>query len=122
VVSLAGIPDLIESAQRGLGDGGNIAAAFMGCRYDQNRDAYEQASPASSVPLGVRQLLVQGMGDAWPDLVDLNRMYADAARRAGDPVELLELEGATHFDVIDPGSDAWPAIVARIISAVPPSR
>ena len=122
VVSLAGIPDLIECERRGLGDGGNIAAAFMGSRYDDDPDAYRLASPAESVPLGVRQLLVQGTGDAWADLVDLNRLYARSAGAAGDSVELLELDGATHFDVIDPTSDSWTVILERIVALVPPDR
>jgi acetyl esterase/lipase len=120
VVSLAGIPDLIECSRRGLGDGGNIAASFMGARYDVDPEAYRLASPAESLPLGVSQLLVQGTGDAWADLVDLNRLYARSARAAGDRIELLELDGATHFDVIDPLSDAWHATVRRVVELVPP--
>ena len=46
--------------------------------------------------------------------VRLSRDYAEAAMAAGDDVELVELAGADHFDVIDPGHEAWAAVVARL--------
>lgn len=115
VVSLAGVNDLAEAAWRGLGDAANATADFVG----DAPGAYELASPAAQLPLGVRQLVVQGDADG-PDFVDLSRLYAAAARAAGDDVELLELEGADHFDVITPASAAWPRIAARIEQIVPP--
>ena len=57
--------------------------------------------------------IVQGMADG-PDLIDLNRRYAARAGEAGDPIELLELDDADHFDVIDPASSAWPAVLAAV--------
>ena len=42
--------------------------------------------------------------------IELSRAYAKRARAAGDDCRLLELDGADHFDVIDPRSAAWPAI------------
>jgi acetyl esterase/lipase len=118
VVSIAGIPDLVECARRGLGDGGNIAAGFMGGRRDERPDEYALASPAESLPLGIKQLLVQGLADEWPDLVDLNRMYHAKAQSAGDDVELLEVADANHFDVVDPESHAWERTLERITAAV----
>ena len=116
VVSLAGVNDLVEAAWRGLGDTANATADFVG----SDPDAYEQASPAEQLPLGVRQLVVQGDADG-PDFVDLSRLYATAARAAGDDVELLELPGADHFDVITPTSTAWSQIAARIEQIVSPA-
>jgi pimeloyl-ACP methyl ester carboxylesterase len=100
-----------------MGDTANAPADFVG--VDQR--AYEQASPAAQLPLGVRQLIVQGDADG-PDFVDLSRLYAAAARAAGDDVELLELDGADHFHVITPDHDAWGEVAARIEHIVPTSR
>jgi acetyl esterase/lipase len=117
VVTMAGVNDLVEAAWRGLGDTANATADFVG--GDQR--AYELASPAAQLPLGVRQLVVQGDADG-PDFVDLSRLYAAAAQAAGDDVELLELSGADHFHVITPDSDAWKQIASRIEQIVPTPR
>jgi acetyl esterase/lipase len=114
VVSLAGVNDLVEAAWRGLGDSANATADFVG----DSPGAYADASPAAQLPLGVRQLIVQGDADG-PDFVDLSRLYAAAALAAGDEAELLELPGAGHFDVITPTSAAWPPIAERIEALVP---
>ena len=38
----------------------------------------------------------------------------DYAARAGNEAELIELPEADHFDVIEPGGDAWSAVVDRL--------
>ena len=120
VVSLAGIADMAEAARRGMGDTGNGTAEFMGGSPDALPDAYAAASPIRSLPLGVPQLIVQGRLDNLPDLVDLSRVYARAAREAGDPVEFVELDDADHFHLITPASHAWPPVLERIQRAVAP--
>jgi pimeloyl-ACP methyl ester carboxylesterase len=111
------VHDLAEAAWRGLGDTANATAAFVG----DGPSAFEHASPRAQLPLGVPQLVVQGDADG-ADLRDLSRLYAAAARAAGDDVELLELAGADHFHVVTPASAAWAEIVARIETRVPPHR
>jgi acetyl esterase/lipase len=113
VVSLAGVHDLVEAAWRCLGDTANAASDFVGA------GSYVDASPAEQLPLGVPQLVVQGDADG-PDFLDLSRLYAAAARAAGDEVELIELPGADHFDVISPESAAWSPVAERIEALVPP--
>jgi acetyl esterase/lipase len=114
LVSLAGVPDLAEAARRGLGDTGNGTADFLGGPPEQLGGTYADASPAATLPLGVPQLVVQGRLDNMPDLVDLNRSYARAAREAGDDVEYVELDDADHFHLISPASTAWPVVAERI--------
>jgi dipeptidyl aminopeptidase/acylaminoacyl peptidase len=65
------------------------------------------------VPLGIRQLLVHGSDD---DIVPptQSRAYADRASAAGDDVELVEIVGADHFDIVDPEHEAWRAVVQRL--------
>lgn len=110
-VSLAGVADLESGARAGLGDGAVVD--FVGGGADDVPERYARASPAELLPLGVPQLLVHGGRD---EIVppEQSRAYAEKAGAAGDDVELVELPGADHFDVIDPGHDAWAAVVARL--------
>ena len=73
-------------------------------------ERYAVASPAALLPLGVPQLLVHGARD---DVVPAgqSRDYAEAARAAGDAVDLIELPEADHFDVIEATDPAWSAVV-----------
>jgi hypothetical protein len=41
----------------------------------------------------------------------MSRSYAARARSAGDDTYLTELPKCGHFDVIDPRSAAWPAVL-----------
>jgi acetyl esterase/lipase len=107
-VSQAGAPDLREADRLGLGDG--AAAAFMGGHADDVPDRYADASPIERLPLGVPQLLVHGEAD---DVIppSLSSAYAEAAREAGDEVELVLRPGEDHFVHTDPAAAAWADVV-----------
>jgi acetyl esterase/lipase len=107
-VSQAGVPDLRAADGLNLGDG--AARAFMGTAPDEAPDHWAQASPAERLPTGVPQLLVHGDAD---DVVpaELSRRYAEAARAAGDDVELVVRPGDDHFVHLDPASGAWGDVV-----------
>ena len=109
VVSLAGITDVTECAFRGLGDSGNATAQFMGGPPESLPKAYDAASPIRALPLGVPQLLVQGRLDYWPDLIDMNRTYAERAAELGDEIEFREPADVGHLDYLDPASAVWRA-------------
>jgi acetyl esterase/lipase len=83
--------------------------AFLG---DGSRS---EASPRNRIPLGVRQIFVHGTDD---DQVPfwLSSAFVEAAREAGDAAELVTLEGAGHFDMIDPQSPHWPRLVESVRS------
>ena len=111
VVSLAGVCDLVRGADDGLGDG--ACAALLGGEPVDVPNRYAVASPAALLPLGARQVLVHGGHD---DVVppSQSRDYAASARAAGDEVELLEVDGAGHFEVIDPLHGSWQAVLERL--------
>ena len=117
VVLLAGMVDLRETARRGLGDTGNPTVAFVGATADQRSDDYECASPRTNLPLGVAQIVVQGLRDS-PDLVDMARAYAESAAAAGDETRYLEFEDGDHFSVITPSRQEWDVTVAAIQDAL----
>ncbi|MFI7703646.1 alpha/beta hydrolase [Nonomuraea sp. NPDC049480] len=128
-VSLAGVLDLVEGDRRWLSSG--AVAAALGRRVPRGAQAshgrsphaddetvrlYIAASPLLRLPLGVRQLVVQGSADDL-DLVDFGRRYTQAARQAGDEVTYLEMPG-DHFDVITPATPIWQATAEAIAGAL----
>ncbi|HUQ38841.1 MAG TPA: alpha/beta hydrolase [Acidimicrobiales bacterium] len=110
-ISLAGVPDLVEADRAHLGS--DAARELLGGSAAGVPDRYAAASPAARLPLGVPQVLVHGADD---DIVppSFSRAYAAAATAAGDDVELVELPGVDHDDVIDPSSPAWTAVLDRL--------
>jgi acetyl esterase/lipase len=67
-------------------------------------------APRRLLPLGVPQVLVHGTAD---DVVpfEQSRSYAAAA---GTEARLLTLEGAGHFEPIDPQADEFPRVLTAI--------
>jgi acetyl esterase/lipase len=105
-IAQAGVCDL-ERAWRD--DLGNAAVAGLIGSLDDAPERYAAASPAALAPLGVPQLLVHGTAD---DIVPVSQSREHAAR---DPqAELVELEGADHFDVIDAAQEGWSAVAERL--------
>lgn len=81
-------------------------------------DVYREISPAAMPPPRRRVVVVSGILDRLvPPYVAHD--YARAVRRAGAAdVELVDLPGAGHFDLVTPGTPAWEDIRARIEAAV----
>lgn len=84
---------------------GAPARALMGGGPEDVPERYAAADPMLLLPLGVPALLVHGEADGTIP-VARSRRYAEAARAAGDPVELLEPRGG-HRSHLDPRSEAW---------------
>lgn len=105
-IAQAGVCDL-ERAWRD--DLGRSAVKGLLGSFHQEADRYATASPAALAPLGVAQLLVHGVDD---DIVPISQSRDHAAR---DPLaELVELEGADHFDVVDVEHAAWRIVTDRL--------
>jgi acetyl esterase/lipase len=111
VVALAGAVDLRLTLDLGgffsFSSGGPAVRGLMGGSPEDVPDRYAAADPGELLPLGLPQILVQGIED---DQIPptLPTRWADAAKRQGDPVEVHIVPGADHFDVVDPESKAWP--------------
>jgi acetyl esterase/lipase len=108
VVALAAVSELAVCSEQGLGNG--AADALMGGSPAAHPERYAQADPAQLLPIGVPVWLVHGSADDRVPAA-MSRDFAARARNAGDEVEALELEGRDHFDLIDPQSAAWPAVL-----------
>ncbi|WP_308259302.1 alpha/beta hydrolase [Pseudonocardia sp. H11422] len=115
VVSQAGVLDLVDAAERGVGAG--AVEDLLGGSPSAVPDRYALGSPAARVPMGVPVVCVHGTEDRNVPLRQSERFVA-AARVAGDLAELVELPGTDHFAVIKPDTGAWTAcrdVVERLL-------
>jgi acetyl esterase/lipase len=113
VISLAGAVDLEQVWRLRLGN--DAAAALLGGSPMELPERYQLASPAAQLPLGVPQRLIHGSADDRVPLI-VSQDYVKHAVGAGDSVKLLELPGADHFVLIDPGSHAWKRTIEELKS------
>jgi acetyl esterase/lipase len=102
-VSQAGVLDLTLAA--GLTPSSTPTRALLGDPA-KHSERYALASPRERLPLGIPQLVLHGDRDNSVS-IRIATSYAAAARRAGDPCELVVLSNTGHFEHIDAHSDAW---------------
>jgi acetyl esterase/lipase len=114
VVSLAGVCDLAACFRLGLG--GGAAADLMGGSPEDFPGRYGSADPIGLVPTGMAVRLVHGTADDRVP-VDQSREYTARARSAGDDASCDLLADYGHFELIDPLSEAWPAVLGAFWSA-----
>jgi pimeloyl-ACP methyl ester carboxylesterase len=92
-----------------------VITALLGGSPTAVPERYAQASPIKLLPLGVPQVLLIGEHEDFvpPPVVEA---YAQAAARAGDPVRLVTIPRAGHFEIASPHTAAWPLVKASIRS------
>ena len=110
-ISHAGVVDLEMAWRLNLGSG--AAQELLGGSFNDVPERYAAASPAALLPLGIPQVLIHGTEDDRVP-IEVSKVYAQAARAAGDPVTLIELKGADHFVLINTYSDAWVRTVEAL--------
>ena len=104
-----------QAAVCDMASAGSAARELLGGGPDEVPERYALADPMRLVPLGVEILLVHGAEDATVPVVR-SRRFAEAARAAGDDVELVEPNPGGHRAHVDPRSEAW-GIAARWIAS-----
>ncbi|RYE44536.1 MAG: alpha/beta hydrolase [Hyphomicrobiales bacterium] len=92
-----------------------VITELMGGTPEARAAEYRLASPADHLPLGMTQLLV--MGAFAPFMTP----YAEAAKKAGDPVETLQ-GTSDHFDVVTPGTGVGDKVIDFIASRAFPGK
>ncbi len=110
-ISLAGVVDLVEGARRNLGAG--AVQALMGGGPDEIPERYAWGSPAASLPMGIKQILVHGLADSTVT-ASLSEQCVLLAQSLGDQAEYVPLAGAGHMDMIDPHGAAFAGVKARL--------
>jgi acetyl esterase/lipase len=107
VVALAGIPDLAAfAAPEGCGA---AVAPLLGGEPAGVQERLHRASPIERLPLGLPQVLIVGALDTVVPPEQAER-YAAAAAAAGERVRVLPITAAGHFELVVPGSVAWPSV------------
>jgi acetyl esterase/lipase len=117
VLALAPVSDLAACYRAGLD--GDAAGALLGGGPVEQPERYAVADPARLVPLGAPVWIVHGTADDRVPFA-MSRSFAERAQAAGDDVRLAELAGGGHFDVIDPLSTAWSAVLGAFRSVAEP--
>lgn len=110
VVSLAGVGDLALADELHLGD--DATRALLGGSAAEQPQRYAEANPAALLPAGAA-ILVHGTADQQVP-VEVSRCYVERARTSGAPVQLRELAGTAHFELIDPLTRAWPVVLDAV--------
>ena len=111
VVTLAGINDL--EAYRATGGDACGGPATIDALVGRRDRPYADTSPAALLPITARQIVISGMLD--PIVPQrFGQDYANKAASAGDNVQQLVVPGAGHFELIDPLSAAWRAIIPLV--------
>lgn len=112
-VSQAGVLDLERCVADGVG--GSACSDLLGVGADgatsaEFVDRLRVASPAAMLPVDARVVAVHGSADR---IVPLNQSesYVATAREVGVAAEVMVIENADHFSVIDPAHPAWLAVL-----------
>jgi acetyl esterase/lipase len=110
-ISLGGLPDLEEAARPpGSGCGTEVIDKISGGRF-------AETSVPRLAPLGVTQLLINGVEDRIIPAAYAEG-YAAPMRAAGDTVDVRMIPRTGHVELIAPESEAWKAAVAEIEKAL----
>jgi acetyl esterase/lipase len=113
-ISLAGVVDLREGFRLNLSNA--AVAEFLGGSPTTVPDHYREADPMELRIPHARQWLIHGSED---DTVPpaFSRAYVAAKKRAAESVELVEVQNAGHFDLIDPSASAFSQVKTAVLSA-----
>lgn len=112
VVSLAGIPDLVDADAKNICRG--AVPQLLGGSSADFPERYRDGSPSAFLPLGVPQHLIIGTLDQAVSL-DHNEIYVETARKQGDAVQLTVLPEIGHFEIVTIGSTVWSVVQAAIM-------
>ena len=115
-VSLAGVVDLQCAYQLHLSN--DAVVEFLRGTPTEVPDHYREADPMELPIPQAQQWLIHGSAD---DVVPpaFSRDYVAAkqqrSRKEKEDAHLLEISGASHLDVIDPRTQAWKQVEAKVV-------
>ena len=108
VVPLAAVSDLRRAYALQL-DGG-VVGELLGGSPDRVPQRYAAASPTELLPIPVPQRVLHGTADKLVPF-EMSLRFAKASKNS----KLTPLEGAGHFELIDPRAKIWPVIQKSIL-------
>ena len=111
-ISLTGVLDLRRAWELKLSN--TVVADFLGGSPDEVPDRYDFASPIEQLPLHIPQKLFHGTNDDDVPF-EISQRYVQAAQFRGDDAELIALQGAGHYDVVDPGTKEFALVRHAVV-------
>jgi acetyl esterase/lipase len=120
VMSLAGVVDLQRAYQLHLSN--DAVVEFLGGTPTEVPDHYREADPMK-LSSQARQWLIHGSADEVVppafsrDYVDAKQNRSGREKGKEDP-HLLEIPGASHFDLIDPRSQPWKQVEKIVLQLI----
>lgn len=123
VVSLAGpgrLQTLVAEHQQKV-CGSVPVTQLLGGEIDKVPEHLREGSPAQMLPLRVPQILIHASLD-WLIPPSFGEEYVALAKKAGDKAELTVIEDAGHFELIAPGTQAWPTVEKAVLSLAKPAK
>jgi acetyl esterase/lipase len=115
VISLAGVVDLRRAWELRLSN--TVVADLLGGGPNEVPDRYRFASPIEHLPLGIPQKLFHGTSDTSVPY-EISERYVHTAQLRGDDVELITLENAGHFELVDPRTNEFILVRNTVLSLV----
>ncbi len=107
VISLAPIADLATGEKLNLDSG--AVASFLGKSASLRTDLDPILISTQAIPI----TLIHGDADLHVP-IELSRGYVKSKILKGEIVNLIELAGIGHFELIDPRSSVWPVILEEL--------
>ena len=106
-ISLAGVANLRRAWELHLSD--TVVETLLGGSPEHVPTRYASGSPIELLPLGLPQVMIHGTRD---DVVpfEISAGYVERAHSLGDDARLVPLEGAGHFEALDPSSAEWRVV------------
>jgi acetyl esterase/lipase len=101
VLGLAAITDLAKYRVGPPKSCHSSVEPLLGGTPDEVGDRYAATSPMQRLPLGVRQVFIQGGKDPIVSAESV-RAYVEAAKQAGDDAVILPLDSLGHFETSVP--------------------
>lgn len=115
-ISLSGVNNLVECWEQKLFDNTNVVEHFMAGSPFSVSDRYQACCPTKLLPTGIKQILFHGDNDPFVPL-SMSENYYHTAKKQGDNISFHVLQGAGHFEVVDPKSKEWQEILSVILNS-----
>ncbi|HZC24235.1 MAG TPA: alpha/beta hydrolase [Candidatus Binatia bacterium] len=117
VISLAGVVDLQQAYKLHLSN--DAVVEFLHGTPNEVPEHYQEADPMRLCIPHVRQVLIQGtVDDTVPVAFSRDYVREKGKRSPRENASLVEIAGAGHIDLIDPGSAAWKQVQAAVMRLV----
>jgi len=95
--------------------GGDVIHTLLGGSFEEVPDRYQNASPVTLLPNGIKQIVIHGSDDpAVPP--DLGQAYVDAGKLLGESIGFFVIPDVSHFELIAPWTASWPIVEAAVRS------